>query len=266
MRIGFVGAGNMAEALMRGMIAGGIDNTNLMALDVNRERNEAMRAFGFQITDRMEQLIGWAELIVLAVKPMAAQDVLLTLGTFERLPDVLSIVVSLTQQTLAETLPNASGIARAMPNTPMRVGAGVTAFNDNHSMNRECFNRMLTAFSHCGRTVIVPESLMSAVTAISGSGPAYVYLFIEALADAGVKEGLARDVAYELAAQTALGASKMVLEAGMHPAALKDAVCSPGGTTIEAIYMLEKAGLRAAITDAVDACARKSEAMGKQKG
>jgi len=256
----------MAEALMRGMMAGGMDSGQFLALDVNKDRNEAMRALGFQMTDQMDWLAAWADLIILAVKPVAVPQVLGTLGAYAQLPDVLSIVVSLSQQALTEALPNARGAARAMPNTPMRVGEGVTAFNENHTIDPGRFESILAAFSHCGRTMVVPERLMSAVTAISGSGPAYVYLFIEALADAGVREGLPRDIAYQLAAQTALGASKMVLEAGVHPAALKDAVCSPGGTTIEAIYALEKAGLRAAVVDAVNACARKAEAMGKRKG
>jgi len=257
----------MAEALMRGMTAGGMDGGQFLAMDLSPERCAQVRGLGFQAApDCMDRLVSGSDLIILAVKPVAVPQVLGALGAYAGLPDVLSIAVGLSQQGMEEALPKARGVARAMPNTPMRVGEGVTAFNENHTIDPGRFERVLAAFSHCGRTMVVPERLMSAVTAISGSGPAYVYLFIEALADAGVREGLPRNIAYELAAQTALGASKMVLEAGTHPAALKDAVCSPGGTTIEAIYALEKAGLRAAVVDAVNACARKAEALGKKKG
>lgn len=258
--IGFIGAGNMAGALIKGMIAGGALPGELMALDVNPARAEEMRALGVRIAANMNALREASETVVLAVKPHHAAEALRSLSEGP-VREVVSIVVSFSQSALEEALPGARGIARAMPNMPSLVGAGVIAFNENHTIEKERFAAVVERFARCGRTIVVPEMQMGAVTAISGSGPAYAYLFIEALADAGVREGLSREVAYQLAAQTMVGAGRMVLETGAHPGALKDAVCSPGGTTIEAVYALEKAGLRAAVMDAVDACARKAADM-----
>ena len=151
-----------------------------------------------------------------------------------------------------------------MPNTPSQVREGVLAVNENHSMDAFHFKAIQNAFGRCGSVIEIPEALFDAAIAISGSGPAYVYLFIEALADAGVREGLPRDVAYALSAQTLRGAATMVQRTGRHPGALKDDVCSPGGTTIEAIAMLEKAGLRSAVMDAVRACAKRARRMTRQ--
>jgi len=196
-------------------------------------------------------------MIVLAVKPKDTAALLDQLAG-EAGGEVFSIVTGWTQQMLAAALPKARGIVRAMPNTPVQVGAGVIALAENHTFSSAAFASLQKLLSACGRTVVIPETLFDAVTGVSGSGPAYVYVFIEALADAGVRQGLPRAMAYTLASQTLLGAAKMVLETGEHPAALKDAVASPAGTTIEARYALEKAGFRGAVIDAVDACAVKA--------
>lgn len=266
MRIGFIGAGNMASAIMEGMLRGGVAKDQLIATDVSEARRDYMRTLGISVASDIEGVAKQADVIVLAIKPAQVPAVADALQKCSQIPDVLSIVVSLSQKALEGMLPGARGIARAMPNTPACVGEGVIAFCDNHSMDAARFEAMVQAFDACGKTCVVPEHLIGAVTAISGSGPAYVYLFIEALADAGVREGLPREMAYTLASQTVLGAGHMVRDTGMHPAALKDAVCSPGGTTIEAVYALEKAGLRNAVMDAVDACARKADGMGKGNG
>ncbi len=260
--IGFIGAGHMATALIEGMIAGGVPKEMLAACDISPARTEAMRALGVTVFADGQTLAKNCDFTVLAIKPKDTAALVAMLGEAAR-GNVLSTVTGWTQQMLTAALPNAKGILRSMPNTPAQVGAGVIALADNHTFSQEAFQVIEKALSACGRIVMVPETLFDAVTGVSGSGPAYVYVFIEALADAGVRQGLPRQMAYTLAAQTLLGAAKMVLETGMHPGALKDAVASPAGTTIEAIYALEKAGFRGAVIDAVDACAKKAAQMGK---
>ncbi len=260
--IGFIGAGNMASALMRGMIEGGADPASLTACDISKARMGIAREMGVRTAESIAVLAEASDFVVLAIKPKDCAAALETLRALPFARALLSIAVGWPQEKLAAALPE-WGVARAMPNTPALVREGVIAFNENHTVAPDAFERLRGLFSACGRTLVVPESLFDAVVAISGSGPAYAYLFIEALADAGVRQGLPRDMAYTLAAQTLLGAAKMVLETGTHPGALKDAVASPGGTTIEAVYALEKAGFRAAVMDAVDACAQKAARMGK---
>lgn len=265
MRIGFLGAGNMTTALVEGMLRGGVAKASLAAYDLNPARMEAMRGLGIETAEGVRQLAEAVDVTVLAVKPHAADGVLAQLRGAKG-KALVSIAAGLTMAQLKAALPDAGGIVRAMPNTPAQIGEGVTALCEEHTMRKAPFDELRRMLDACGRTVLVPERLMEAVTAISGSGPAYAYLFIEALADGGVRQGLPRDVAYTLAAQTVAGAGKMVLETGRHPGELKDAVTSPGGTTIEAVYALEKAGLRAAVQDAVDACARKAAAMARREG
>ncbi len=261
--IGFIGAGNMATALMQGMIAGGRSASDLMAYDISEARRRAMADMGVAVAESVEALAGACELLVLAIKPKDTAALLESHKAALQKTALLSIVTGWTQQMLTAALPDAVGVGRSMPNTPARVGEGVIALNANHGFVEAQFALVQRTLTPCGRIVVVPEMLFDAVTAVSGSGPAYVYLFIEALADAGLRQGLARETAYTLAAQTALGAAKMVLETGLHPGALKDSVASPAGTTIEAVYALEKAGFRGAVMDAVDACARKAAQMGK---
>lgn len=262
--IGFIGAGNMATALIQGMLKGGISPDTLAAFDISTARMEAMRALGIHTAESAVALAEMSDTTVLAVKPKYMQALLDDLRANAKVRDMLSIAAGWTHAMLVQAVPGARGIVRAMPNTPALVSEGVIAFAAENTLAPERFDALREAFSSCSRTFVVPEYLLDAVTAISGSGPAYVYLFIEALADGGVRQGLPRDMAYQLSAQTVLGAAKMVLETGEHPGALKDAVTSPGGTTIEAIYALEKAGLRGAVMDAVDACARKANQMTKK--
>ena len=163
---------------------------------------------------------------------------------------------------LADCLQRKDGpIVRVMPNTPALVGEGMTAICDDTTFSQEDFDFAKGIFDSVGKTKILPERQFDGVVAVSGSSPAYVYMMIEAIADAAVKQGIPRVYAYEMAAQSVLGSALMVLSSGTHPAALKDAVCSPGGTTIEAVEELERKGFRAAIMDAMDACARKSREM-----
>lgn len=260
MVIGFIGAGNMGRALMQGMISGGASAGSFIAYDIDAHAIECAAGLGVRTTGTLQTLADSADVLVLAVKPKFCQSVLDSLRACGYSKNLLSIAVGWSQKMLQDALPGAC-VARAMPNTPTQVRQGVIAMNENHTFPGSVFEALGRQLGACGRIVVVPESLFDAVTAVSGSGPAYVYLFIEALADAGVRQGLARDMAYTLAAQTLAGAAAMVLETGEHPGRLKDNVSSPGGTTIEAVYALEKAGLRGAVMDAVDACARKAKKM-----
>ena len=262
--IGFIGAGHMATALMQGMTNKGLPPSELIAFDVSQARMAAMWDIGVGTAGSAAELAERADMVVLAVKPKDTRALLADLNReVGGLRDVLSIITGWTHAMLEEALPGARGIARAMPNTPSLIGEGAIAVASNHTLKPDRFEALMQALSACGRVVVVEEGLFDAVTGICGSAPAYVYMFIEALADAGVRQGLPRDVAYTLASQTMVSSGRMVLQTGQHPAALKDAVCSPGGTTIEAVYALEKGGMRAAVMDAVDACVKKVKSLVK---
>ena len=177
---------------------------------------------------------------------------------------MISIAAGWTISRLAAALEGSGATyLRAMPNTPAMVGEGMTAICDDTTFDADDFDFAKGIFEAVGRTVVLPEKLFDGVIAISGSSPAYVFMMIEAMADAGVREGIPRSYAYEMAAQTLLGSALMVLQSGTHPAELKDAVCSPAGTTIEAVEMLERKGFRSAVMDAMKACADKSREMSK---
>ena len=264
MTIGFIGAGNMASALIHGLIGGGVEPAELAAYDIDANKLDALRGLGVTVYQSLEDIASKAEFLVLAVKPKDCQTVLFALDELHWSGNLISVVTGWTERRLLDALPNAGGVLRMMPNTPAQVREGVLAINDNHTMEAASFEIIQNTFSKCGLVVTLPESLFDAVTSISGSGPAYVYLFIEALADAGVREGLPRRTAYALAAQTVLGAAAMVQKTEKHPGVLKDDVCSPGGTTIEAIAVLEKSGLRNAVMEAVRACAKKANRMARQ--
>lgn len=264
LRIGFIGAGNMASALIYGMIDGGVERSELSAFDIDSKKLNALANAGVTAFDSLEHIASHAKCLVLAVKPKDCAGVLMALKTLRWHGNLLSIAMGWPQQKLAEAFPSAGGIARMMPNTPSQVREGVLAINENHSMDPLFFETLKNCFSKCGLVIEIPEQLFDAVTSISGSGPAYAYLFIEALADAGVREGLPRPVAYALSAQTLRGAAAMVQKTGKHPGTLKDEVCSPGGTTIEAVATLEKAGFRSAVIEAVHGCAKKAGRVAKQ--
>ena len=206
------------------------------------------------------------DLIILAVKPLYVREVIDEMKPALQGKAVLSIAAGWTVGMLADALRGTGATyLRVMPNTPALVGEGMTALCDDTTFSQEDFDYAKGIFDAIGKTRILPERLFDGVTAISGSSPAYVYMMIEAMADAGVREGLPRAYAYEMAAQAVLGSALMVLSSGTHPAALKDAVCSPGGTTIEAVAALERCGFRHAVMEAMKACADKSREMSKSR-
>ena len=266
--IGMIGTGNMGSAILRGIVdASYVKASQIIAFDASSRRmNELEEDIpGIQLARDCLEVAEKADLIILAVKPIYVKDVIGEIHSALNGKAVLSIAAGWTVNMLENALYGTSATyMRVMPNTPALVGEGMTALCDNTTFSKEDFNYAKGIFDSIGKTKVLPERLFDGVVAVSGSSPAYVYMMIEAMADAAVKEGIPRVYAYEMAAQSVLGSALMVLSSGTHPAALKDAVCSPGGTTIEAVEELERKGFRAAIMDAMDACARKSRELSKE--
>lgn len=250
---------------MKGVIAHGLYAAeDIIASEIYRPRREHIaQKLGVQATDDNAQVVDSASIVVLAVKPQHLAEVLEPLADRFRADQlVVSIVAGITIKALEKMMP-AAKVVRVMPNQPCMSMASATAFSRGKGAGEEDAQAVRAIFESVGVAYEVQEKLLDAVTGLSGSGPAYAYLMIEALADGGVLMGLPRDIAQSLAAQTLLGAAKTVLDTGEHPGRLKDMVCSPGGTTIAAMQVLEEAGVRAALMGAVQASAEKSKELGK---
>lgn len=264
--IGFLGAGKMATALARGFLNAGLASpASLVASDpYEAARGAFARDTNAKATASNADVLRAARVLVLAVKPDQVNDVLAEakpLFTAEHL--LISIAAGVPIARLEAGLPAGSRVVRVMPNTPAFVGASASAYALGQSATSDDGALAQRLFSSVGLALPVKESMLDAVTGLSGSGPAYVFLILEALSDGGVAMGLPRDVATRLAAQTLLGSAKLLLETGQHPGALKDMVTSPGGTTIEGLHELEKAGLRGALINAVRAATEKSKKLGQ---
>lgn len=264
-QIAFIGGGNMTEALVSGLLkTGQVAPAQIIATDIRPERLEYLaRSFSIRVSSDNARAVSGAHMIVLSVEPQILDEVLRGL-TPSLDPDVLivSVAAGYPLSRLNRVLARTGRSVRAMPNTPSIVGRGATALALSPDLSPQDIARATALFESVGSVTVVEERLMDAVTGLSGSGPAYVFLIIEALADGGVKAGLPRPVAATLAAQTVLGAATMVLETGLHPAELKDRVASPGGTTIAGLHALEQGGLRAALMSAVEAAAARSTELG----
>lgn len=266
-RFAFIGAGAMAEALAGGLQAASVDAGRIRLADPDPARRKALQeARGLTVlADNAEALAG-CDVAVVAVKPAVAALALRALresGFDVSGPLWISIAAGVSLDALGGALGEGARIVRAMPNTPALVHAGATAIHANAAAGAEDRAVARALFSAVGSCWEAPhEALLDAVTGLSGSGPAYVFVFMEALGDAGVRMGLPRDAAYELAFQTVLGSARLAIESGRHPAALKDQVTSPGGTTIAGLERLEAGGFRAAIHDAVEAATRRSRELG----
>jgi pyrroline-5-carboxylate reductase len=265
-KIGFIGAGKMATALAQGFVRGElVVPREIIASDPHDAAREYFTsAVGAQTVARNAEVANFANVLILATKPDRVAAALADVRkVFTEKHVLISIAAGVTISKLEAALPEGARVIRVMPNTPALVGAGASAFalgKNATAADGELAKKLLSAV---GVAVQVKESLLDAVTGLSGSGPAYVYQFIEALSDGGVAAGLPRDIATRLAAQTVLGAAKMVLETGQHPGALKDQVTSPGGTTIEGLHALEKGKLRATVMSAVRAATEKSKKLGQ---
>ncbi len=265
-KIGFVGGGKMGEALCKGIINAGLSKAeNIMVSDVIVERCRLLsKEIGVKTTQSNRDAATFADVIILAVKPQMMGDVLDQLKndiTTRHL--VVSIAAGIPIRFIESRLQAGVRIIRVMPNTPCLIGVSATAFALGKSATDADGQLVHNLFDAVGKVFRLDEKYLDAVTGLSGSGPAYVYMFIEALSDGGVKMGLPRDVATTLAAQTVMGAAEMVLETGQHPAQLKDAVTSPGGTTIEGLSKLEDHGFKSAIINAVEAATLKSKKLGE---
>lgn len=259
--LGIIGIGNMGTALLRGIINSQIiDTEKIVIYDVNSDHlDKRSREFNIAKANNNKNLAQLAKYIVIAVKPQVIEDVLNEIGgliTDEQ--TIISIAAGISIDRINHFVNKSSGIIRVMPNTPALVGAGASALahNENVSDNELAYVKRL--LQSIGIVVELEEKHIDAVTGLSGSGPAYIFIIIEALADGGVKMGLPRDISLKLAAQTVLGSAKMLLETGKHPGELKDMVTSPGGTTITALHELEKGKIRATFIRAVEAATEKS--------
>lgn len=265
-KIGFLGAGKMATALAQGFLKAGLATpAQILASDPSDTARTAFaKATGAKTASANPDVARFARVLVLSVKPDQTAPVLgeirehLTGGHL-----LLSIAAGVTLARLESALAKGARVIRLMPNTPALVGTSATAFALGSAATESDGALTQKLFSAVGLAVRVKEPLLDAVTGLSGSGPAYVYLMIEALSDGGVAAGLPRETATRLAAQTVLGAARMVLETGLHPGALKDMVASPGGTTIEGLHILEKGKLRGTVMSAVVAAAEKSRRLGQ---
>lgn len=264
MKIGFIGLGNMATAMIGGMLKEQVAQAGdiIGKAKTASTENAVKERFNIGIAESNGTLAAQSDILFLAVKPIFFPEVIAEIKDVVR-PETLivSIAAGRTLSYLQEAFGGERKLIRCMPNTPALVLEGCTGVCAAENVAEEELNQVLTLLNSFGKAIVVPERLMDVVVGVAGSAPAYVFMFIEAMADEAVAEGMPRKQAYEFAAQTVLGSAKMVLETGKHPGELKDMVCSPGGTTIQAVKVLEEMGLRAAVMDAMEACIHKSRNM-----
>lgn len=263
MKIAFLGAGKMASALLNGLLrAKLVEPSSVWVADAVPAVADALaRQSGVNVAASNAEAVAAADTVILCVKPMDATTALESCQDALDGKLLISIVTGLSCQRMQRVSAEGTRVVRAMPNTPAQVGEGATAIAGGELTTQEDLDRAVRIFESVGRAWIVKEDLFDAVTGLSGSGPAYVCLFLEALSDGGVAAGLPRQLASELAAQTVLGAAKMVVESGQHPAILREAVTSPGGTTAAALGVLEWSGVRSAVHEAVLAAADRSREL-----
>ncbi|MGQ0695708.1 MAG: pyrroline-5-carboxylate reductase [Nitrospiraceae bacterium] len=264
-KIVFVGGGQMAEALIGGMLAAKLCGPDqIWATDpVTARLDHLKKKYGIQAGGQNREAVVWGDLVVLAVKPQVVDAVLREIGPEAAKALIVSIVAGVPIRRIVDACGQQTRVIRAMPNTPAMVQEGMTALVIGPGVQDHEVVSVRKIFESVGKVVPVEEKQMDAVTGLSGSGPAYVFLAIEALTDGGVKMGLPRETAGLLAAQTVLGAARMVLDTGQHPARLKDQVASPGGTTIAGLHRLEQGGLRATLIDAIEAATKRSQKLGR---
>lgn len=256
----------MAQAIFRRLLSEGfVEPDSLFVSDVQQALTERLASeLGLRVAQDNQSLVQYADFVVLAVKPVYCADVLGEIREMLGEKPLLSIVSGWTLDMLQAQLAPESHLLRVMPNTPAMVGEGMTLLGAAHTLNEREFAFAKDLFAKVGDVLVLEDRLFDAAACVSGCGPAFMYQIVEALGDAGVMRGLPRAMAYRLAAQTMVGAGKMVLESGRHPGELKDAVCSPGGTTIMGIYEMEKLGVRAAMMDAVNAAFAKNQQVSAQ--
>ncbi|MDD2211964.1 MAG: pyrroline-5-carboxylate reductase [Clostridia bacterium] len=262
-RIGFIGGGAMGEAILKGLLTGGREAQTLLVSDFQKERREFLeKNYQVKTTAENREVVENSDVIIFAVKPQNLKEVVDSCAAvFDNKKLLISILAGITTTKLEEFFPEGSRIVRAMPNTPALVGAGTTVLSGGKFASEEDLQIALDVFRGLGSVSILPEKMLNAVTGLSGSGPAFVALIVEALADGGVMAGLPRNTALKLALDTVAGTAKLLAETGMHPAQLKDRVTSPAGTTIYGMLSLEKSGVRGTIMETVLAATKRAEEM-----
>jgi pyrroline-5-carboxylate reductase len=265
-KIGFIGTGKMGEALIKGILqARLVPPENIFASDVDFAKLQLLeKEYKINICKDNCAAVVDSDIVIIAVKPQTVPAVLKEIKDSIKKQLIISIAAGVTIETYENALPQGTKVVRVMPNIAAIVKEAASAISLGSAVSKEDASLAALIFNAVGRTVILPEHLMDAVTGLSGSGPAYIFTIIEALADGGVHEGLDRSTAKLLAAQTVLGAAKMVLDDGSHTAQLKDMVTSPGGTTIRGLRVMEERGVRIAMMDAVIAACERSKELGKK--
>lgn len=267
-KIGFVGVGNMGSTLLQGILGSKqIEHSLFYIYDHNHTNSLSIKAQYPDVTicESEKEVAKEVDIIFLAIKSSSVEDVLSEIRKeLKKSTVVVSLAAGMTLKKIQALIGYEQKIIRAIPNTPSFIHEGMCALAPNLEITEDELNLVKNLFNYIGKTEIVPENLMHAVIGISGSAPAYVFMFIEALVDGGVKAGMSRSKAYQFATQTVLGAAKLVQETRMHPAELKDKACSPGGTTISAIQKLEETGFRASVLQAVEAAAERSRQLEKE--
>jgi pyrroline-5-carboxylate reductase len=268
-RIGFIGTGHMTRALARGFLkTQTVTKEQIFGYDINPgAAKKFVDQTGGTTTESIKDLVTNSDVVFLAVKTQQMSEVLRSVSSLRALgsnPLWITVAPGIPARTYLKEIGNTARLVRVMPNTPCRIGEGVSGFCVSEGVKSDDVKLATDLLSTVGLAIQVPERHLDAVTGLSGSGPAYVYMMIEAMADGGVKMGLSRELAIQLAVQTVVGAAKVVQHTGDHPGMLKDSVCSPHGTTISAVHALEKAGFRAAVMDAVEAATLRSREMGAE--
>jgi pyrroline-5-carboxylate reductase len=263
-KIGFIGSGNMGSAMIKGIVNSNLIECNdIYVSDIDENKLKGIKEeLGVNVTTSSENLVNSVNIVVLSVKPNIYSIVLNDIKKYIT-NDILVITIAagISIEFVENIIGNDKKVIRTMPNTPALVNEGMAAICPNKNIDKDELKLVIDIFESFGKAEVLKESLIDSVIAVSGSSPAYVFKFIEAMADGAVLGGMPRDKAYKFAAQAVLGSAKMVLETGMHPAELKDMVCSPGGTTIEAIASLEKNGFSGTVIEAMEKCMDKSRNM-----
>lgn len=266
-KIGFIGFGKMAQAMAGGMIHSGLVNPKEIEASMRTEETRAFASeqFGIGVSPSNRQVARFADVLFLAVAPYTYFEVIEEIKEdIKQDVIIITIAAGITTADVENAFGQKVKVVRTMPNTPSLVGSGMTAVSANIEITDEELHSVEKLLGSFGKVEVIAESQMDAIPAISGSSPAYVYMMIEAMADGGVRQGLARDQSYRLAAQAVLGAAQMVLETGKHPGELKDQVTSPGGATIAAVSTLEQERFRGAVLAAMDSCTAKVKELGRK--
>ncbi|KAI4452001.1 Pyrroline-5-carboxylate reductase [Eubacterium plexicaudatum ASF492] len=264
MKIGFIGCGNMGTAMLNGILQSGLVTAQDLTASAKSEetRMKIKNELNIRPADSNQEVVKCSDIVFLAVKPQYYETVIAEIKDIVKQEQIfVSVAPGKTLAWLEERFARPVKLVRTMPNTPAMVGEGMTAYCTGARVTADEKEQIAQICRCFGRVEETDEGMMDAVPAVSGSAPAYVFMFIEAMADAAVADGIPRAKAYTFAAQAVLGSAKMVLETGMHPGALKDMVCSPGGTTIEAVRTLEKTGMRSSVMEAMRACTKKARQL-----